>query len=286
MPFFLDVHRLGSATPEEVAEAHIADLEVEEKHGVRYLKYWFNQDKGTVFCLVEAPSAEAAEAVHHEAHGLVADRILQIDPEAAERYLGGGREGPHGLMLQPDTARPAPDGGFRTILFTDIEASTALTNQFGDERAMEMLRVHNAIVREALREFRGREIKHTGDGIMASFFSAHRAIQSAVRMQRALASHNEEDPGRPIRVRIGLSAGEPIEEHDDLFGAAVQLAARACAQAGGGEIIVSNVVAELCIGKNVPFEDRGTTELKGFAQPIRLHAVSWATVPTPVPSKP
>lgn len=79
MPLYMDVHKsVEGLTPEGVLEAHEKDLEVQEKHGVKYLKYWFNEADGTVFCLCEAPSKEAAEAVHREAHGLLADEIIEV----------------------------------------------------------------------------------------------------------------------------------------------------------------------------------------------------------------
>jgi hypothetical protein len=79
MPLYMDIHKsVDGLSAEAVAQAHAADLKVQEKHGVKYLQYWFNDDDGTVFCLSEAPSKEAAEAVHREAHGLVADEIIEV----------------------------------------------------------------------------------------------------------------------------------------------------------------------------------------------------------------
>ena len=79
MPRYMDVHReIKGLTGEAVAGAHQKDLEVQGKHGVEYLRYWYDEDSGKVFCLVDAPSKEAAEAVHREAHGLVADEITEV----------------------------------------------------------------------------------------------------------------------------------------------------------------------------------------------------------------
>ncbi len=79
MPLYMDVHKgVEGLTAEAVAGAHQKDLETQEKHGAKYLRYWFNEDEGTIFCLVEAPSKEAAEAVHREAHGLVAEEIVEV----------------------------------------------------------------------------------------------------------------------------------------------------------------------------------------------------------------
>ena len=169
-----------------------------------------------------------------------------------------------------------PDPGIRTVLFTDIVGSTTLTQEAGDEAAMELIHLHDRIVRTALAELKGREVKHTGDGIMASFVSAAAAIRCATRIQRDLARHCEEHRERPLKLRIGVAAGEPVEHHEDLFGSTVQLAARLCAHAMPDQILASNVVAELCVGKKLPFQDMGEVALKGFHLPVRAHAVTWS----------
>ena len=166
-------------------------------------------------------------------------------------------------------------GGLCTILFTDVEGSTALTERLGDAKARAVLRNHERIVREALRAHGGAEVKAMGDGFMASFSSATRALECAIAMQRAFAAHDDEHPETPIRVRIGLNAGEPIAEDEDLFGTAVIMAARIAAQAKGKEILVANVVKELAAGKGFLFADRGEVALRGFEGPVRLYEVRW-----------
>ena len=161
-----------------------------------------------------------------------------------------------------------------TILFTDVEGSTALTQRLGDAKAREVLRAHERIVREALQSHSGSEIKHTGDGIMASFPSATWAVESAIAMQKAFAEYNE-TADEPISMCIGLNAGEPIAEEKDLFGTAVNLAARIAAQAAGGEILASDVVRQLVAGKGFLFADRGQVALRGFEDPVRLYEVRW-----------
>ncbi len=160
------------------------------------------------------------------------------------------------------------------MLFTDVEGSTALTQRLGDERAREVLRAHERIVREALAAHSGAEVKAMGDGFMASFGSATRALQCAIAIQRGFEEHNTAEE-EPVRVRVGLNAGEPIAEDDDLFGTAVILAARIAAKAQGGEILASNVVRELTAGKGFLFADRGETELRGFEDPVKLFEVRW-----------
>ncbi|MCH8065741.1 MAG: adenylate/guanylate cyclase domain-containing protein [Chloroflexi bacterium] len=164
-----------------------------------------------------------------------------------------------------------------TILFTDMESSTATTQRLGDAKAQELVRVHNSAVREALAEHGGSEIKHTGDGIMASFASASAGVACAVAIQRALESHNQGEGQAldPVHVRIGLNAGEPVVEDSDLFGTAVQLASRICDRAEPGEILASNVVRELVAGKGFLFADRGEVEMRGFEDPAHIYEVGW-----------
>jgi class 3 adenylate cyclase/pimeloyl-ACP methyl ester carboxylesterase len=171
----------------------------------------------------------------------------------------------------PAAARsePAQAGGLVTILFTDIEGSTTLTQRIGDSAAQEVLRAHNEIVREALRGQGGRETKHTGDGIMASFPTATGAIQAAIDIQRAVAGQGG------FRVRIGLNAGEPVIEDSDMFGTAVQLARRVCDAAQPGSILVTDVVRQLAAGKGYLFADTGEAPLRGFDEPVRLFEVRW-----------
>ena len=211
--------------------------------------------------------------MHREAHGMLAEKIIEVAPEIAEGFLGGCEVNSAGAALVPGGAGNEHDPGIRTVLFTDIVDSTALTQRLGDDAFMALLRVHDAIVRDALGAWRGREVKHTGDGIMACFASAVAAARCATRIQRAFAQHEQENREVPVKVRIGAAAGEPVENHLDLFGSTVQLAARLCSHAQPEQSLVSNVVAELCIGKGLTFQDLGKISLKGFDRPIRVHAI-------------
>ncbi len=272
MPLFMDIHELPGVSPEQIAKAHDMDLATQKKYGVEYRKYYMNHDCGKVFCLVDAPSAEAAEQVHREAHGFMADKIIEVQPDLVDAFLGGGDVVEGAVMLRTKDEEKI-DPAVRTVMFTDIVDSTAHTQRLGDEKAMEMLHLHDSIVRAALAAHNGREVKHTGDGIMASFRSAVAALRCAARIQQQLAAREAGD--LPVRVRIGAAAGEPVERADDIFGSTVQLAARLCSHAQPEQIVVSNVVAELCLGKGLTFEALGDVSLKGFDQPVKVHAVDW-----------
>lgn len=186
---------------------------------------------------------------------------------AIDEFLGEGEK------KETASARLSADI-VHTILFTDVESSTALTERLGDAKARELLREHEQLVRQALKAHGGSEVKTMGDGFMASFSSATRALECAIAMQRAFAERNE-SAEEPILVRVGLNAGEPIAEDDDLFGTAVNLAARITAQAKGGEILASEAVRQIVAGKKFPFSDRGETTLRGFEDRVHIYQVSW-----------
>jgi class 3 adenylate cyclase len=276
MPLYMDIHNLDEGTtPEDVAKAHAKDMETQKKYGVEYTKYWVNETGKKVFCLAHAPNAEAAEQVHREAHGMMPEKIIEVQPELAEGFLGGVETNAAGAVIFPAGGADARDPGIRTVLFTDVVNSTTLTQSLGDEAALAILGVHDTIVRDALAALGGREVKHTGDGIMASFVSAAGAVRCAIQIQRELEKHAQKNPKHSLKVRVGAAAGEPVEQNNDLFGSTVQLAARLCTHAQPEQILVSNAIAELCIGKGLSFQDVGEVTLKGFGSPVRTHAAAW-----------
>ena len=234
----------------------------------------------------------------------------EMEPQylaALDEFIGdGGRPKAAQVLAHVQRVAQKP-ASLATVLFTDVEGSTALTDRLGDAKARELLREHERVVREALKAHGGTEIKTMGDGFMASFGSATKALECAIAVQRAFEEWNagvgaqhtggQEPAGErtvdgspdvapipvgaaPLRVRIGLNAGEPIAEDDpdgrgDLFGTAVIRAARIAALAQGGEIVAANVVRELAEGKGFMFGDRGEVALRGFDDPVRVFEVRW-----------
>ena len=176
--------------------------------------------------------------------------------------------------LEPDK-KDSPSSGICTIMFTDIVSSTYMTQLLGDSLAQQLIRLHNSIVRKALKNCGGSEVKHTGDGIMASFLWASNAIDAAIAIQRAVVEHNLQSPTVPLEIRIGLNTGEPIVEDNDFFGHTVQLASRICGKAEANQILVSSVVKELSAGKNYTFKPLGSFALKGIDDLQLLYEVIW-----------
>ena len=213
-------------------------MEIQRKYGVEYHKYWVNESWQQSFLPRTCAKRRGGR--------VCASRSSRDD--GRENYRGGTRRrrsdssaasetNPAGAVLLPGSGADDRDPGIRTILFTDVVNSTTLTQLLGDEAALALLGVHDTIVRDALSALGGREIKHTGDGIMASFVSTAGAVRCAIQIQRELDKHAQANPEHPLKVRVGAAAGEPVEQHNDLFGCTVQLAARLCAHAQPEQIL-------------------------------------------------
>jgi class 3 adenylate cyclase len=161
--------------------------------------------------------------------------------------------------------------GLRTVIFTDLVGHTEMMRRLGDERGRAVLREHERITRETLKQHAGVEVKTMGDGFMASFPSVTKAMDCAIALQRAFTARD----GERLQVRVGLNAGEPIEEDGDLFGSTVIMASRIAATAAAGEILIPEPLRHLLTGKSYVYSDRGETMLKGFEDAVRLYEVRW-----------
>jgi class 3 adenylate cyclase len=219
-------------------------------------------------------------------------QLQGIDPTSMQSSIGLVAAAVY--VDKPDLRSHAAPDGTVTILFTDIEGSTALAQRLGDRAYYALLGEHNRILREQVQAHGGHEVKSTGDGFMVAFGSARRALQCAIDIQRAFAEHNEsllrqaQDEGAEpqderaepveaaIRVRIGLHTGEAIKEAEDFYGKSVILAARIADEAQGGEILVSSLLKELTESAgDIAFAEGREVELRGLSGIHRVFAVAW-----------
>ena len=214
-----------------------------------------------------APLAERALARKLDAQGIALPTDIRSSIDVVASSLERER---------PDLRTHAAPDGTVTLLFSDIEGSTALNERLGDRRWIELLRMHNAIVREHVAAQGGFEVKSSGDGFMVAFSSARRGLASAIAIQRGLAEHAAQNPDDAVRVRIGLHTGEAIAEEGDFYGRHVNLAARVGAAANGGEILVSSLLHEL-IASSMDFEfgEGRDVQLKGLSGTHRVYPVTW-----------
>ena len=157
-------------------------------------------------------------------------------------------------------------GAFRVIMFADLVASTAITQRVGDDAAQRVVDAHDAAVAEALSAHHGVQIKHTGDGAMAAFDSATNALRAAHELANRFRAIG-------VNARVGLNAGEPIERNGDLFGTAVQLAARVCDAASKGEVLATQAVRDIAAGKQLSWSPPRELHLKGFDQPVKVSSL-------------
>lgn len=265
MPTFMDRHDMANATKESVAEAHLHDLALQDEYGANFLTYWFDEERQTTFCLVEAPDDDTVMRVHRDAHGDIPGEVIRVDDSAVAAFLGR-------IADPPDPDLPIAESAFRTILFTDIAGSTEIHDRLGDEAALEVLHRHNSIVRDALDAHAGRESKHTGDGIMATFRDAANALRASIEMQAGFDADHAEPR---LEVRVGVNAGEPIEDGTELFGLAVNLAKRFCDATKPGTIMTSDAVKDLTTAAGFQFEDVGAQRFKGVSDPVPVCLVAW-----------
>lgn len=272
MPLYMDRHDLSDVSEEELAEAHDRDLALQHAHGADCHTYWFDEEKQTAFCLIDAPNPEAIQHLHGEAHGQLPSEIIEVDPAVVQAFMGRTRDS----QAPPDKpTRPPHDSAFRALMFTDMVGSTEMTNQLGDERALELVRAHDRLIRDRLAEHAGREVDRAGDGFLSCFTSVGESVRCAVEIQKGFKAMNEQDLEVSLHVRIGLGAGEPVCDGAALFGSVVNLTARICDTASANQIFAATVVRDLCLGKSVRFADRGEKVFKGFSDPVRVHEIEW-----------
>ena len=204
--------------------------------------------------------------------------MFKAGGNAMEQFLAGGDDGAESLSSalevwsNPDKANQESDA-LMAVLFTDIIGSTKMNQKHGDAAAQRVVHDHNSIVRAALQNNAGTEVKHTGDGIMASFTSSTKAVEAGIEMIKSLKFRNSNEPEVPLHLRVGINAGQPIAEGGDLFGTTVQVAAQLCDEAKTDGVCVSQVVRELCAGKDLKFDSMGEVTIKGIGEPTTLFNV-------------
>lgn len=250
----MDQHDTRGASSEDLARAHDNDLAVQDAYNVRFLTYWLDYQRGLANCLVEAPNPEIVNQVHALSHGMLANKVISVDPSEVAAVLG--------RLTDPDDG--PLESATRTIVFTDMVGSTALLDTLGDKAALQIIRDHDRLVRALLGTHGGREVKHTGDGFMLAFTSADDALRFSLSLQRELAD-------QAVAVRIGLNTGTPVAEGRDFFGMAVNVAARLCELAGAGEILASENVAGDAAKASFGFSEVGPVQIRGRASPVAVY---------------
>ena len=260
MPLFMDYHIISDISIDAVKRGHMADRSVQDKHGVKYIQFWVNQEAGTIFCLIEAPDKESCEAVHQEAHGNIACNIVKVESGFYKLVMGESPKVDHGIVLAKDGDL---DKAYRFVLAIDIQGITKIAGS-DDLKHLIIPEKPKKLIRQIIPSYEGREIKNEDyDGILCVFTEAEEAIGCAIEVQNELLKRkvNSDDESWNIRFKIGISGGQPVTMSDQFFEDTIHLARRLSLIAGDGEIVTSDMVRKL---SELPEKSKRSSSLKSI----------------------
>ena len=250
MPLYMDIHYEGGVSLEETRKAHLADLAVQEKYGVTYHQYWFNEETGTVYCLMEGPDKESCAATHRESNGIATCQIVEVKGGLYDLFMGENQSVDHGLVPKENGEL---DTGYRYILTLDILAHTNNTSSISFNQ-LKLPKIPKSKALKLIDEFEGNEIRKEGfDSIVAVFKTPENILQCAYTIKKELLK-NQSTPGsgmRGISFNMGISAGQPFTEKKGFFEKAIQLSKRLCLISGDTEITTSRLFEELCMTNEI-----------------------------------
>ena len=240
MPIYMDVHLVPGVKAGDVAKAHTKDLLRQEEYGCKAMTYWVDEERESIFCLIEAPDKEAVKEMHRSAHGLIPHKIIEVERSLVNSFLG--------RMYDPDSAEISEDGlkvfsdpSFRILLVTKCTDPYLLRHRLGIEKANELLDSHNNIIRKSLQHHGGREAEYEGSGFIISFSSAAKAVACALAIQKEM----KEAHADAFRFTMAVSGGEPVQKSNQLFGDTIKLAGNMCFIADKFQIAIASPVKEL-----------------------------------------
>jgi AraC-like DNA-binding protein len=240
MPIYMDIHTIPGVKAKNVAEAHLKDLAIQEDYGCKCMTYWIDEKRESVFCLIDAPDKDAVEELHGKAHGLIPNKIIEVSSKVVESFLGRIFDPPDATVSETGL-KVFSDAALRTLLVTTIEDPVLLELRLGKEKANELIRQLNLMVRKKIAEFEGSEAEHKGTGFIVSFTAAANAVSCALAIRKDLPVHISGETG----LKLALHAGEPVAKSPVLFGDTIQMAANLCVVNKSGRIAITSAVQEI-----------------------------------------
>jgi AraC-like DNA-binding protein len=240
MALYMDVHIIPGIKAKDVAEAHQKDILLQDQHQCKCMTYWIDEERNNVFCLIEAPDKESVSALHQHSHGLVPHKVIEVNPELVESFLGRLHD-PANATTTVDGLKVFNDPSYRIILFITTKDPALLRYQLGIEKANELLNNCTNVIRQRLAAFDGNEVEHPGTGFIASFTVASKAVSCALAIQSAAIQPDMQAAG----LKSGIHAGEPVSKLNNLFGDTIQFARHLCFICGESCIAISSAVKEL-----------------------------------------
>lgn len=250
MPIYMDVHIVPGVKARNVAEAHYQDLLHQDEYGCKCMTYWIDEGRESIFCLVEAPDKDAVKEMHSKAHGLIPNKVIEVSSSVVQSFLGRIYD-PENAQVSDDGLKVFTETSYRIILVTKTIDPVLLQYKLGIEKANELLKDHNHIIRRNITQCGGAEAEHGGTGFIISFSSAAKAISCALAIQNDLPVALAD----AIEFKMSINGGEPIEKSDKLFGDTIQMARYLFAIPKNFKLIVASTVKELALKDH--FEHKG-----------------------------
>jgi AraC-like DNA-binding protein len=236
----MDVHIVPGVKAKDVAEAHRKDLLHQHEYGCNCMTYWIDEERETIFCLIDAANKDAVKEMHSKAHGLVPNKIIEVSSSIVESFLGRIYD-PDEIKTTVDGLKIFSDPSFRILLVTRVKDPVLLHHQLGIEKASDLISRHIEITRKNILQHGGSEVEHSGEGFIVSFTSASKAVSCALAIQKDIPV----DDAATLDLKIGINGGEPIEKSNKLFGDTIQFANYLCAVAGASQIAIASNIKEL-----------------------------------------
>ncbi len=239
MPIYMDRHIVPGIEAKHAAEAHREDLKIQDEYGCRCMTYWVDEERGSAFCLIDAPDIQSVKKMHDRAHGLMPHEIIQVNSKVVEAFLGRIQD-PDGYYGEDPNLKIFNDPAFRIILVSTTTPSGLLGHRLGTEKADRLVSLYNETVRKQLQKYEGREVEQSGGGFIASFLSVTQAVECAVSVLEHM--HIAADL---IDLRMGLNAGMPVTKSKELFGDTVQMARYLCEIGKENQIVMASIIREI-----------------------------------------
>lgn len=240
MPIYMDVHIAAGIKALDVAQAHSLDLEHQAEFKCKCMTYWIDEERENVFCLIEAPSKEAVIELHGKAHGLLPNKVIEVNQELVSSFLGRIYD-PESAVINEAGLKVFEDPSFRVIMQLRVQDALLLQHCLGMEEANRILEAYKNTTRKQLALHSGREVETGGNDFIISFSSATKAVSCALAIQQELHQAGIND----LNLKISLNGGEPVEESNDLFGDAIQLGGYMCAIGENMQLVMTATVKDL-----------------------------------------
>jgi AraC-like DNA-binding protein len=235
----MDAHIIPGVKARDVAEAHRQDLIHQGDFGCKCMTYWVDEERETIFCLMDARDKDAVKELHNKAHGMVPNKIIEVSSSIVESFLG--------RIYDPESAaidnglKIFSDPSYRVLLFTKTEDIVLLRHRMGTTNADELITKHNNVIRKNIQLHNGSETEYGGEDFIISFTSAANAISCANAIQKDFTINDKTVLG----FRIAINGGEPVENSNKLFGDTVKFARQLLSVVLPSEVLVASSVKDL-----------------------------------------